>query len=85
MKKQASLLLKEKIQKELMKMSPRLASHIKEIKTSQNECEVIFENGSSFICCVAGEQSRGIRSTVLLVDEFRLVKKLTLYIEIYKM
>ena len=84
MKKQASLLLKEKIQKELMKMSPRLTSHIKEIKTSQNECEVIFENGSSFICCVAGEQSRGIRSTVLLVDEFRLVKKLTLYIEIYK-
>ena len=32
-----------------MKMSPRLASHIKEIKTSQNECEVVFENGSSFI------------------------------------
>lgn len=83
-KKQASLLVKEKIQKELMKMSPRLASHIKEIKTSQNDIEVIFENGSSFICCVCGEQSRGIRSTVLLVDEFRLVKKLTLYIEIYK-
>lgn len=75
MKKQASLLVKEKIQKELMKMSPRLTSHIKEIKTSQNECEVVFENGSSFICCVAGEQSRGIRSTVLLVDEFRLVDK----------
>ena len=75
MKKQASLLVKEKIQKELMKMSPRLASHIKEIKTSQNDIEVIFENGSSFICCVCGEQSRGIRSTVLLVDEFRLVDK----------
>ena len=74
-KKQASLLVKEKIQKELMKMSPRLASHIKEIKTSQNDIEVIFENGSSFICCVCGEQSRGIRSTVLLVDEFRLVDK----------
>ena len=55
MKKQASLLVKEKIQKELMKMSPRLASHIKEIKTSQNDIEVIFENGSSFICCVCGE------------------------------
>ena len=74
-KKQASLLVKEKIQKELMKMSPRLASHIKEIKTSQNDIEVIFENGTSFICCVCGEQSRGIRSTVLLVDEFRLVDK----------
>src|SRR5574344_407722 len=74
-KKQASLLVKEKIQKELMKMSPRLASHIKEIKTSQNDIEVIFENGSSFICCVCGEQSRGIRSTVLLIDEFRLVDK----------
>lgn len=59
-KKQASLLVKEKIQKELMKMSPRLASHIKEIKTGQNDCEVIFENGSTFVACVCGEQSRGM-------------------------
>ena len=72
LKKQASLLIKEKLQKELMKASPRLASHIKEIKTSQNEVEVIFENGSSFIACVCGEQSRGLRATYIIFDEFRL-------------
>ena len=57
-----------------MKASPRLASHIKEIKTSQNEVEVIFENGSSFIACVCGEQSRGLRATYIIFDEFRLLK-----------
>jgi hypothetical protein len=74
-KKQASLLIKEKIQKELLDMSPRLREHIIDIKTSQNEIEVLFDNGSSFIACVCGEQSRGIRSTVMICDEFRLVDK----------
>ena len=34
--------------------------------------------------CIITEQSRGIRSTILIVDEFRLVRILTPYIEIYK-
>ena len=74
-KKQAGLLITEKIQKELMVMSPNLCREIKKISTGQNAIEVIFHNGSSFIASVAGEQSRGLRSTVLLTDEFRLVKK----------
>jgi hypothetical protein len=58
-----------------MGMSPNLRREIKKISTGQNAIEVIFHNGSSFIAGVAGEQSRGLRSTILLVDEFRLVKK----------
>ena len=74
-KKQAGLLITEKIEKELMVMSPNLRREIKKISTGQNAIEVIFHNGSSFIVGVAGEQSRGLRSTVLITDEFRLVEK----------
>lgn len=58
-----------------MGMSPNLRREIKKISTGQNAIEVIFHNGSSFIAGVAGEQSRGLRSTVLITDEFRLVDK----------
>lgn len=74
-KKQAGLLITEKVKKELMVLSPNLEREIKEIRTGQNEIEVVFKNGSSFIASVAGEQSRGLRSTILITDEFRLVKK----------
>lgn len=59
-KKQAGLLITEKIEKELMSMSPNLRREIKKISTGQNAIEVIFHNGSSFIAGVAGEQSRGL-------------------------
>ena len=75
-KKQASLLIREKFQKELMNMSPRLAQHVKEIKVGANETEVVFENGSSFITCVCAESSRGLRSTFAIIDEFRLIDPL---------
>ena len=42
-----------------MVLSPNLAREIKDIKTSVNQTEVIFKNGSSFIAVVAGEQARG--------------------------
>lgn len=74
-KRQAGLLITEKIEKELMVMSPNLRREIKKISTGQNAIEVIFHNGSSFIAGVAGEQSRGLRSTILICDEFRLIKK----------
>ena len=75
MKKQAGLLITEKVEKELMTMSPNLRREIKKISTGQNAIEVVFKNGSSFIAGVAGEQSRGLRSTILITDEFRLVDK----------
>lgn len=74
-KQQAGLIISEKIKKELMDMSPNLAREIKEIKTSTNQSEVIFKNGSSFIAVVAGENARGIRSNILICDEFRLIEK----------
>ena len=74
-KKQAGILITEKIEKELMVMSPNLRREIKRISTGQNAIEVIFKNGSSFIASCAGEQSRGLRSTILVVDGFRLVRK----------
>lgn len=82
-KKQAGLLITEKVEKELMNMSPNLRREIKKISTSQNSIEVIFHNGSSFIAGVAGEQSRGLRSTILITDEYRLVKILTPYTVMY--
>ena len=60
MKKQAGLLITEKIEKELMVMSPNLRREIKKISTGQNAIEVVFKNGSSFIASCAGEQSRGL-------------------------
>lgn len=74
-KRQAGLLITEKIEKELMVMSPNLRREIKKISTGQNAIEVIFHNGSSFIATVAGEGARGLRSTIMIIDEFRLVKK----------
>ena len=64
-KKQAGLLITEKIEKELMVMSPNLRREIKKISTGQNAIEVIFKNGSSFIASVAGEQSRGLNILTL--------------------
>lgn len=74
-KKQAGMLITEKIEKELMVFSPNLRREIKKISTNQNAIELIFHNGSSFVATVAGEGARGLRSTVLIIDEFRLVKK----------
>ena len=74
-KKQGGLLITEKVQKELMMMSSNLKREIEKISTSQNCIEVTFKNGSSFIASVASESARGLRSTILIVDEFRLVDK----------
>ena len=58
-KKQASLLITEKLQQELMPKSPALRLEIKEIKTGINDTEVFFKNNSSFITSVSGEGARG--------------------------
>jgi hypothetical protein len=58
-KKQASLIVSEKIKKELMPNSPNLAREIKDIRTSANETEVVFHNGSSIVVVPATENARG--------------------------
>lgn len=58
-KKQASLIVKEKIQKELMPKSENLRREIKKITTNANDIEVTFHNGSSIVVVVAGEGALG--------------------------
>ena len=74
-KKQASLIVKEKIQKELMPKSENLRREIETIKTSTNDIEVVFRNGSSIVVVVGGEGALGYRSTVLIFEEFERIPK----------
>lgn len=73
--KTSRLIVSEKIQKELMVMSPNLAREIQDIKTSANNTEVIFRNSSSIIVTACTDNARGLRSTILVVDEFRQCDK----------
>lgn len=74
-KKQAGLIVKEKIQKELMPKSENLRREIKKITTNANDIEVTFHNGSSIVVVVASEDALGYRSTVLIFEEFKRIKK----------
>ena len=52
------LLIKEKIEKELITKSPNLAREIKKINTSNNKMEVIFHNGSSFVVSPCNDDAK---------------------------
>lgn len=58
-----------------MPKSENLRREIKTIKTSANDIEVIFHNGSSIVVVVAGEGALGYRSTVLIFEEFKRIDK----------
>jgi len=74
-KKQAKLIVTEKIQKELMPNSIALERAIKNITKNNNDIEVLFHNGSSIVVVPASETSRGYRGTVMIYEEFRMIKK----------
>lgn len=74
-KKQASLIVREKIEKELMPKSENLRREIKNIKANANDIEVNFHNGSSIVVVVAGEGALGYRSTVIIYEEFKRISK----------
>ncbi len=74
-KKQARLIVSEKIQKEIMPKSVLLQNEIKTIKDNQNDIEVKFHNGSSIVVLVANENVRGYRATVFIYEEFRMIVK----------
>lgn len=74
-KGQSKLLVSEKIQKELMNMSPRLRKEIRKIKDNQNEVIVFFKNNSTITVVPASENARGYRSNVIVREEFRQIKK----------
>lgn len=66
---QSNLILKEKIQSELCRMSPNLKREIKEIKTGQNDGTVLFHNGSKIITVTSSQNSRGYRSNCNIYEE----------------
>lgn len=74
-KGQAKLLISEKIEKDIYVKSANLRREIKEIKCNGQEAKVVFHNGSTIEAVVSGEQSRGYRCNILIIDEFRLVSK----------
>ena len=74
-KGQSKLLVSEKIQKELMRDSPILRKEIRKIKDNQNEVIVYFRNHSTITVVPASENGRGYRSTTLVREEFRQIKK----------
>lgn len=67
----------EKILLELKLMSPELAAEIneRETKTNGTQAQVVFKNGSFAKVVTASDSSRGSRANVLLLDEFRLIRK----------
>ena len=71
-KKQARLIITEKIEKELMQY-PNLAREIKQIKTSANDATVIFHNGSTIEAVTSSENARGYRGNLLILEEFRQI------------
>lgn len=74
-KGQSKLLVSEKIQKELMNLSPPLRKEIRKIKDNQNEVIVYFKNHSTITVVPASENGRGYRSNVIVREEFRQIKK----------
>lgn len=73
-KKTAQLIITKKVE-EVRTSSPMVAREIKEIRMGMNDASAIFHNGSSITATVSNENSRGLRCNILIVDEFRLVKK----------
>ena len=67
----------EKIMTELKPNSPELASEIdeKETKLNPNTAQIVFKNASYIKVVTASDSARGNRAHVLIIDEFRMVKK----------
>lgn len=72
---QSKLLVSEKIQKELMGMSPVLRRAISHIKDNQGEVIVSFKDHSAITVVTANDNARGHRSNCIVREEFRQIKK----------
>lgn len=74
-KSAASLMVEEKIRKELVPRSKRLSIEIFDIVSSQNRTEVKFRNDASIVVVPALESGLGNRSSLLIFEEFRRIPK----------
>lgn len=70
----------EKIQTELMRDSPNLRNEIdmKETRFSGQDAKIMFKNSSYIKVVTASDSARSNRANILIVDEFRMVKKDTI-------
>ena len=70
----------EKIQTELMPISPNLRNEIdmNKSKFSGQDAKVMFKNSSYIKVVTASDNARNNRANILIVDEFRMVKKDTI-------
>jgi len=73
-KGQAKLIVSSKIEKFAEKY-PNLDKEILKINKSANEIIVFFKNGSTITCVSPNDNSRGYRGNILIIDEYRMVKK----------
>lgn len=58
-----------------MPRSENLRREILKVKDNANAIEVIFHNGSSLVVVVGNEDALGHRSTILIFEEFKRIKK----------
>lgn len=67
----------EKIQTELMPVSPNLRKEIdlQNSKFSGQDAKIMFKNSSYIKVVTASDNARSNRANILIVDEFRMVKK----------
>lgn len=72
-----ALAVLEKIMLELVPNSPELRAEIddKQTKVNGTDAKIVFRNSSFIKVVTAGDSSRGNRANVLLLDEFRLIRK----------
>lgn len=70
----------EKIQTELMPISPNLRNEIDLAKSkfSGQDAKIMFKNSSYIKVVTASDNARSNRANILIVDEFRMVKKDTI-------
>ncbi|WP_101773507.1 terminase large subunit domain-containing protein [Peptostreptococcus faecalis] len=66
---QSKLFISQKIENELYQMSVMLRREIKEIRSESEQKVVHFKNGSTITAVNAAENRRGLRATILIVDE----------------
>ena len=74
-KKQAKLIVSDKILDELCEWSSQLRAEIEDYSTSENNIFVKFRNGSKITVFVANDNARGLRSNAICREEFRMIAK----------
>jgi len=70
-----SILMLQQYAKMFYNDYPFFRNEIKEISTNKAEPKVEFYNGSTIFAVTASDNSRGYRSNLLILEEFRMIKK----------